>query len=424
MFPNEFKKNMAKTVTFQVTEQCQLRCTYCYEGHKKNTYMSLDVGKQAIDFLLNSTPENNPYINPSNTPAIIIDFIGGEPLLAIDLIEELIKYFKQRTIELNHPWAIRHRFSICSNGIDYFNPKFQNLLKKYGNEISFSISIDGTKKLHDACRIFPDGRGSYDIAIQGVKHYMEHYNKNLDSKMTLAPANLKYLYESFYNLVSIGYKQIYMNCIFVEGWTNKDATLLYNELKKAADYMIQTEHYKDIYLSIFDTNIGHPMLEKDNSNWCGGTMQGMLAIDRKGNIYPCLRYMETSLGTDQPPMIVGNIYDGIGHNPADKYIIEGLEKITRKSQSTEKCFNCPIAQGCAWCSAYNYQKFGTANHRATFICPMHKAASLANVYYWNKRYKKENINKQFNLNCNIIDAIEIVGKSEVDYLLNLSQRGG
>lgn len=156
--------------------------------------------------MLNSTPENNPYINPSNTPAIIIDFIGGEPLLAIDLIEELIKYFKQRTIELNHPWAIRHRFSICSNGIDYFNPKFQNLLKKYGNEISFSISIDGTKKLHDACRIFPDGRGSYDIAIQGVKHYMEHYNKNLDSKMTLAPANLKYLYESFYNLVSIGYK--------------------------------------------------------------------------------------------------------------------------------------------------------------------------------------------------------------------------
>ena len=168
--------------------------------------MSLDVGKQAIDFLLNSTPENNPYINPSNTPAIIIDFIGGEPLLAIDLIEELIKYFKQRTIELNHPWTIRHRFSICSNGIDYFNPKFQNLLKKYGNEISFSISIDGTKKLHDACRIFPDGRGSYDIAIQGVKHYMEHYNKNLDSKMTLAPANLKYLYESFYNLVAIGYK--------------------------------------------------------------------------------------------------------------------------------------------------------------------------------------------------------------------------
>ena len=122
--------------------------------------------------------------------------------------------------------------------------------------------------------------------------------------------------------------------------------------------------------------------------------------------------------------IIGDVDTGIYKTAEAKQIKSEFDKITRQSQSTDECINCPIAQGCAWCSAYNYQKFGTANHRATFICPMHKAASLANVYYWNKRYKKENINKQFNLNCNIIDAIEIVGKSEVDYLLNLSQRGG
>ena len=33
--------------------------------------------------------------------------------------------------------------------------------------------------------------------------------------------------------------------------------------------------------------------------------------------------------------------------------------------------------------AYNYEKFGDINHRATFICPMHKASALINVYYWN-----------------------------------------
>lgn len=35
-----------------------------------------------------------------------------------------------------------------------------------------------------------------------------------------------------------------------------------------------------------------------------------------------------------------------------------------------------------WCTAYNYQIFGTPNKRATFICPMHKARVLANEYYW------------------------------------------
>ena len=62
--------------------------------------MPIEVGKQGIDMLLASTPENNTYINPKKSPGIIIDFIGGEPLLAIDTITELIEYFKQRTIEL------------------------------------------------------------------------------------------------------------------------------------------------------------------------------------------------------------------------------------------------------------------------------------------------------------------------------------
>ena len=63
-----------------------------------------------------------------------------------------------------------------------------------------------------------------------------------------------------------------------------------------------------------------------------------------------------------------------------------LEQITRRSQSTDECYNCPIASGCSWCSAYNYEIYGTPNKRTTFICPMHKARVLANIYYWNKTY--------------------------------------
>ena len=41
--------------------------------------------------------------------------------------------------------------------------------------------------------------------------------------------------------------------------------------------------------------------------------------------------------------------------------------------------------------------FGTPDKRATFICWMHKARSLANVYYWNKLYNKNNNNKVFEM---------------------------
>jgi len=40
----------------------------------------------------------------------------------------------------------------------------------------------------------------------------------------------------------------------------------------------------------------------------------MLAMDYKGDLYPCLRYMESSIGQNQSPYIIGNINNGIGYN--------------------------------------------------------------------------------------------------------------
>ena len=51
---------------------------------------------------------------------------------------------------------------------------------------------------------------------------------------------------------------------------------------------------------------------------------------------------------------------------------------------------------------------------------MHKAASLANVYYWNKLYKKLNIDKVFEMHCPEEWALEIISKDEYEYLKILS----
>ena len=51
------------------------------------------------------------------------------------------------------------------------------------------------------------------------------------------------------------------------------------------------------------------------------------------------------------------------------------------------------------CSAYNFQEFGTVDKRATYICVMHKARALANVYFWNKYYEKQGKKKVFKKQC-------------------------
>ena len=385
---DEAKRPMTRTITFQVTDRCNLCCTYCYQINKKTHSMPFEVAKKYADFLLQSgISEDNEYINKHNSPGLVIEFIGGEPLLEIDLIDKITDYFINRMIEMDHPWLGRFMISICSNGVMYMDPRVQRYITKHKEYLSFSISIDGNKQLHDSCRVFADGSGSYDIAIQGVDHYRKVHGGHMGSKMTLAPANIKYTYDAVMNLIDLKYDEIFLNCVFEEGWTEADATVLFNQLVRVSDEMIDKGWFENTYLSIFEDNYFSPKDPVDNDNWCGGT-GAMLSCDYKGDLYPCIRYMESSLGDSIEPMIIGNVDTGIMGTEKQCDCVHCIRAITRRSQSTDECFYCPIAEGCAWCSAYNYQTFGTANHRATFICVMHKARALANIYYWNKGFRK------------------------------------
>lgn len=80
-----------------------------------------------------------------------------------------------------------------------------------------------------------------------------------------------------------------------------------------------------------------------------------------------------------------------------------------------------IAEGCSWCTAYNYQVFGTPDARATFICVMHKARALGNIYFWNKYYRKHNMSTRMKMHIPDEWALEIISQSELDMLKELSK---
>ena len=400
-----------RTITFQITDDCNLCCSYCYQINKGHHKMPFEIAKTLIDELLHNDKLIENYVKSKNSLGIILEFIGGEPLLEVDLIDQIIDYFVGQCIILHHPWIDRFRVSICSNGVLYFTPKVQEFIKKHQTHLSFSISIDGNKKLHDTCRIFPDGTGSYDLAIKAAKHYMKHYDKNLGSKMTLSIDNINYTFLALVNLWENGYNYIHSNCVYEKGWTIEHARVLYNELKKVADYLLNNHLEKIKGTSILNLDLSQQKNISDQ-NFCGGN-GNMLAIDYKGDLYPCLRYMESSIGQNQLPYIIGNVDDGIGYNQQTKDMITGLD-VTYKSQSPQECIECPVSSECGWCSALNYQEFGTINKRTTYTCLMHKARVLANYYYQNKMGGNYPflINKQ--------DAIDIIGENETNYLIGLA----
>lgn len=529
----------------------------CYETHKGNSFMSFETAKKFIDLLLSGEKGMDKYINTDISPAVVIEFIGGEPFLAIDLMDEIMDYWMDRTTELMHPWADKYMISICSNGVAYFEPKVQKFLEKHKDHMSFSVTIDGNKELHNACRVYAGTDiGCYDEAVAAAKDWMDR-GYYMGSKVTLAPSNIQYMYDAIMHMVDMGYNEVLANCVYEAEWTNEDALLFYEQGKKLADEFLERDldFENEFYCSLYEENYFHPKDEDDVENWCfpAGTMiltpngekpietlsigdnviskndinpiedilvhesndivkikasgmfdtlvtkehpywamkknsdipewipvgqlvKGdkiclknqdgctwvdvdsvepinetmevynltvsnehsfiangavvhncggngvMIACDWDGEIYPCIRYMEMSLGNDQPKLPIGNVDDGIMQTPEQLQNVKCLQCVNRRTQSTDECFNCPIAEGCSWCTAWNYQLFGTPDKRCTRICPMHKARCLFNIYFWNKYYLKNNLPQCMDINIPEEWALEIISQEEFDMLKDLYEQ--
>lgn len=407
-------KELSRDVTFQLGEDCTLRCTYCYQGCKSKKEMSWEVAKECVDLLYRMWDENDPeaFIN-QNTKQIILDFIGGEPLLYIDMMEKIVEYFIDCAIDRRCVWADTYMISMASNGTQYFDEKIQKFLDKYRSHMSFSVSIDGPKEMHDACRVFPDGTGSFAIAKAAQDDFNRKFYHSAGTKATIARANLPYLSELIDYYVKQGYTQIHANYVYEEEWNLDDAKLLYKEMKELADYILDLDH--EVEVSLFEEAFFHPKREDDLQCWCGGT-GSMLAFDPDGLAYPCIRYMKSSLGDSQPPIVIGDCKHGLFYNDEFKAIKKELDEVDRRTQSTDECFYCDIAAGCSDCAAWNYQVYGTVKSRCTNICIMHKARSLANSYYWNKLYHRNNDRKYFHRWLSDEEALKIISKDELAML--------
>ena len=277
--------------------------------------------------------------------------------------------------------------------------------------------MDGNKELHDSCRVFPDGSGSYDFAIDANLDLL-YKDRGPTSKITLSPSNLKYFSNSIIDYIEKGFLHIWFNGIFEHDWTVEEAKNLYEQLKIVIDYIFKNKIEDRIELKPLNLEHFRPKDPEDNINYCGGDGR-MLMVDPDGVFHNCTRYSSSSLGDERPALIIGNCNDGIGSNEKEKENINLMRDVTRRSQSTDECFYCPIGSGCAWCSAYNYQKFGTPNKRTVTTCNLHKAQALASIYYWKKLIKNNITNDICDINFDYSFVKDIISKNEYDMLYNL-----
>lgn len=286
------KKNGISSITLMISQECNLRCKYCYgEGgeYSHKGKMSIEVAKKAVDF----------FISQANGDKLNICFFGGEPLMNFDVVREIVSYTK--ALEK----STGKKFTYCmTTNATLIDEEIQRFLRE--NKISLTVSMDGTKETNDANRFFLNRKGAYDI----INKKALKLKNQVTVRATIAPPNLNIKENLLHIINELGYRQV--------AWAEADNLFTeeaYEELfKNMVDFLdemkklIKENKYEEIKRFHSFTN----MLKKFNHDGlrCKGCGAGtnMVAIDIDGKVYPCHRFV----GIDAASL--GNVTNGINED--------------------------------------------------------------------------------------------------------------
>ena len=164
----DYKIANLNQLTLEVTDACNLKCKYCGYGEfysdydiRKNKILSFDIAKNIIDYVVDKW---NSTLNSSYEAKSYISFYGGEPLLGISLIKEIINYIK--TLKVNREIV----FSMTTNGL--LLDKHMDFL--YEHEIFLLISLDGDS-YNNSYRVDHKGNSSFKKLMQNINLLSQKY---------------------------------------------------------------------------------------------------------------------------------------------------------------------------------------------------------------------------------------------------------
>lgn len=162
-------------LVFEVTDACNLRCKYCgyadlYEGYDErgNVKFPFQKAKLIIDYLHSIWRKHQcaGVVSP-----ISIGFYGGEPLLNVPFIKQVISY-----LEGLAPVGKSYYYNMTTNAM-LLNKYMDFLAEK---KIQLFISLDGDKE-GQSYRIDALGRNSFDQVFENINllrnKYPDYFNK-------------------------------------------------------------------------------------------------------------------------------------------------------------------------------------------------------------------------------------------------------
>jgi uncharacterized protein len=173
------------TLVLNVTNQCNLSCTYCYEYGEdkivdttkgdKPRFMTEETARASVDFMLRESGPN---------PVAHLTFFGGETLLNFPVLRKTVAYARERAAELGKTVDL----SLTTNAT-LLRPETIEFL--VANDVGVTISIDGPKEMQDRFRVFSNGTGSYDVVLPKIRDLLARPRRRpIGARVTLTSSTL------------------------------------------------------------------------------------------------------------------------------------------------------------------------------------------------------------------------------------------
>ncbi|MHB8561328.1 MAG: radical SAM protein [Thermoplasmataceae archaeon] len=324
-----------------VTRICNLRCKYCFLSYSKEnrTTMSIATAKNSIDQIMEATIESGVM----NQKIILY---GGEPFAAQRTVLFTVEYIRQKEKELKERKRlsrdVKVKIAIISNGtlIDEYIARFCKV-----NNVTMSISIDGSKELHDRNRVYVNGRGTYDDALRGLK-LLQQEGIEVTASTTVTKSNVDSLEEVTEHLVSLGFNKIGYNILMAENIADPEIKQLSE--KTATALLGVYEKYRNRNILI------HPVVKQikslyyKNFQWSDcAACSAQLTISPEGKMGVCQAFVND---TDQFRYSVtenSNLFSIVEESPLFK------EWRKRSPINMDKCMECEAIAICGGGCPYN-----------------------------------------------------------------------
>lgn len=253
-------------LTIAPTSDCNFRCVYCYEKDSiKPVTMTEEVQGAVLDFIKQRIANLN-YIS--------VTWYGGEPLLAIDIVEDM----SHKIMALCEEYKVDYSAGMVTNGF-LLTPKIMERLEQIKVE-SIQITLDGAAEDHDKRRCLKGGLPTFDRIIDNLCKVKDMIKTPVSIRINADKHNIdrvdnvvKVIREKGLEKVAAPYLAMVEN---LNGTYNDNSCLHTNEFSKCEFDFIMKNGLDILY-----------RIPSQVASYCGADTEGSFVIGADGLIYKC-----------------------------------------------------------------------------------------------------------------------------------------